>query len=381
MDYRKFLHRIPKIELHIHLIGCVRAETLIEIAAKNDHPLPDYEEPEDLYWKQWFFDVYPMVCHALRDADDFYRITYEAQQDGAAVGIRYREMFWSPSIHMADGITYQTALDGVLRGLADAEIDFGIQTNLIADIPRFTDAGAGVELVEIMTSNRHEKVIGLGMDFEYSGAVEKHREAYRMAKEAGLKLCGHCGQAEPAANVAYCIEELGFDRIDHGYSVVLDNDLLQRCVDEEIVYTVCPVITQRGLFPWELSKHPVREMINRGLKVTFGSDDPTMIDSDLTKDMILIAENMGYRPADFKQFTLNGIDACWLDEATRKEWRTNWGREIDALLVEVENNASLHYALDEENWKWSHSGIQTPCEERNRFWQHGEEIKSKAAGN
>jgi adenine deaminase len=113
MDYREFLKKMPKIELHIHLIGCVRAETLIEIAKKNDVSLPDYEKPEDLYWKQWFFDGYPMVCSVLKDADDFHRIAYEAQQDGAATGIRYRELFWSPSIHMAAGIAYQTALEGV----------------------------------------------------------------------------------------------------------------------------------------------------------------------------------------------------------------------------------------------------------------------------
>jgi adenosine deaminase len=367
MDYREFLQRIPKIDLHCHLIGAVRASTLIELAAKNEIELPSYNEPADLYWEIFFFDAYPMICRTIKEFDDFRRITYEALEDAAATNVRYWEMFWSPQIHMAEGVPYEIAVDGVLEGIREAGTDFGIECRLIADIPRFTSPESGVELLETMLENPREEVIGIGSDFEYKGPPQKLFDAYQLAKKAGFHRCGHCGQSEPAGNIAYCMDVLDFERIDHGYSVILDYELTKRCAEEGIVFTICPTITQRGLFPWDLSKHPVREMINRGIRCTVGADDPAMIDSNLTKDMILMADHMGYQPEDFKQFILNGIDASWLDETTKGQWSADWSKEIDLLMSQIEGPPGLSYELDAENHTWKVQALDTPSEERKRL--------------
>jgi adenosine deaminase len=354
MDFHEFLRKMPKVELHCHLGGSVRASTLAELAAKNGVPLPAHDQPEDLYrfHHSRFFEMYKLVCHTLRERDDFRRVTYESLEDGAAEGLRYREMFWSPHLHMEDGLAYKAMVDGIIDGIHDVEKDLGVRCRMIADIPRYMSSDAGVELVEVILQERRDEVIGIGSDFEYSGPPQKLLPAYRLAKEGGLHRCGHAGQREPARNIEYCLDELGFERVDHGYSVLLDWQRTQRCAAEGVAFTVCPAISQLGMFPWDLSMNPVREMINRGIHVSIGSDDPAMIGSNIGLDYVAVADHMGYGPADFKRFVLHGLEGSWLDEATKSKWSREWGREIDELALQIEGPPGLRFHLDLSARQW-----------------------------
>ena len=173
MDYHTFLREIPKVELHCHLEGAVRASTFAELAAKNGVELPPKENPEDLYKFETiddFFVIYRLVCNSLKDADDFRRVTYETLEDGAADGLRYREMFWSPQIHIAGGVPYKTMIEGFKKAINDAETDFGVQCRMIAGIALYSTPEQGVELVEAMLDHPNDAVIGVGMDFACSSS-------------------------------------------------------------------------------------------------------------------------------------------------------------------------------------------------------------------
>ena len=116
MDLYTFLKSLPKVSLHVHLAGTVQPSTLVELASKNGVALPAYREPEGLYDYPdiyQFLTMLDLVMASVRDRRDFHRITYETLHQAAKHGVRHREMFWNPTTHMACGVPYATAVDGI----------------------------------------------------------------------------------------------------------------------------------------------------------------------------------------------------------------------------------------------------------------------------
>src|SRR4029453_13329006 len=151
MDLYTFLKRLPKVSLHVHLAGSVQPSTLVELASQNAVALPAYREPKDLYDYPdiyQFLQMLDRVMASVRDRADFHRITYETLHQAAEHGVRHREMFWNPTTHMACGVPYETAVDGIIEGIRDARTDFGIHCFLIAAINRMGTPELGLEMVQ-----------------------------------------------------------------------------------------------------------------------------------------------------------------------------------------------------------------------------------------
>lgn len=341
VDFHSLLRAIPKVSLHCHLEGSVQPGTFVELAAKHEVELPDGVDPADPYDYPdiyGFLNVYNLVGQSVRDRDDFRRITYETLQEAADGGVRYREMFWSPMDHFQVGVEYGTAIDGIIDGIRDAKTDFGIECRMIADINRMQEPEAGLAMVEKVVENPRDELIGIGLDYaEADFPPERLWKAYRLAARHGLHRTAHACEDGPARNIETCLDLLGCERIDHGYHVLGDDDLVRRCVDEGVVFTCCPVSTAWVYFNGDLANHPIKEMAARGIKLMLDCDDPPMFKTDPANDYIVAADEMGFGPADFRQFMFNGIDGTWLDEPTKRRWRLEWGREIDDLIVQLDN--------------------------------------------
>ncbi len=340
MEMHTFLKKLPKVELHCHLEGSVHAETFVDLATKHGVKLPEYREPKDLYDYDNildFLEIYDLVSHSCRDHDDFRRIAYETLQEAHEHGVRHREMFWSPMAHLEIGVPYETAVDGVIRGIKDAERDFGITCWLIADINRMNSPEKGCEMVEIVLQHPRKELVGMGLDYAEGGnPPEKFWKAYRLGAKGGLRLTAHAAEDAHPRNIVTCLDLLGCERIDHGYHIIEDESLMKRCLDEGIVFTCTPASTAFVYFGHEFEKHPIRKMKEAGLKITLNSDDPPMFQTDPTNEFILGVEHMGFTPEDVKQMALNAIDGSWLPEDKKGEWRREWSAEIDKSIKQLD---------------------------------------------
>lgn len=336
------LRQMPKTELHLHLEGAVDAGTFAELAAKHGLELPAHDQPSDLYEYDTLADfllVYSLVCHAIRDRDDFRRVTYECLQRCASGGARYVELFFSPESHLEVGVEYATMLDGVLGGMEDAEADLGVSSNLVPAINRELGGARAIEFVEMVAAERRPRVIGVGLDFNEVGhPPEDFVDAFRLAAEHGLHRTSHAGEVGPAGNVRSGIELLGCERVDHGYNIVDDPDLVAQCVESQIPFTACPTTTTYTSSFRDLAApdHAIRTMADAGLKLTVNSDDPAMFGVDLAMEYCTLHHTMGFTPEDLKGFALNGVDAAWVDDGTKRDWRASWEPEIDQLLAQVD---------------------------------------------
>lgn len=341
MQIDEALRLMPKTELHLHLEGAVDAATLADLATKHNLELPAHDQPAELYQYDSLADfllVYSLVCHAIQDRDDFQRVTYECLQRCANSGARYVELFFSPESHLEVGVDYPTMLDGVLQGMTDAETDLGLVSNLVPAINRELGGARAVEFVQMVVDDRRERVIGVGLDFNEIGhPPEDFVDAFRLAAEHQLHRTSHAGEVGPAANVRNGIELLDCERVDHGYNIVDDPALLAACVDSQIPFTACPTTTTYTSSFRDLSApdHAIRQMADAGLNLTINSDDPPMFGIDLAMEYSTLHHTMGFTAHELKGFAMNGVDAAWVDDSTKREWRSAWGREIDELLAQV----------------------------------------------
>ena len=334
-----FLTRIPKVSLHLHLMGSVQARTVVALAAKHGVPLPPFAEPEDLYdypdiYK--FLHMYDNSALAVIEREDFARICYETLAEAAAHNVRYREMFFNPTTHVAAGVPYTTAVDGLIDGIRDARADFGIECRLIAAVNRMETPELAVAMVDMITEHRRDEVIGIGMDYaEAEFPPERFWKAYRQAAAAGFHLTAHSSEDAPPRNIETCLDLLGCERIDHGYHVVESEAIMARCADEGVVFTCTPVSTAWVYFGDDLDNHPIKTMAAKGIKLMLDCDDPPMFKTDPSRDFVLAHRHMGFGVADFRTFLMNGIDGCWVDESTKATWRRELGAEFDMLAAQV----------------------------------------------
>ena len=333
--------RLPKVELHCHVEGTIRPETVVELARAAGRALP-VDDPTELYRYtslDSFLAVFWMVQELLRTPDDWERAAYESLIDAVPHGLRYRETFFTPARHLAAGQDLAGIVAGLTRGIERAERETGARAALIADMDRSFGPAVGLDFVESIVDLRRrglaERVIGVGMDSTELGVdLAAFAPAMAFARQHGLRLTAHAGEAVGvgAANIALALDVLGAERIDHGISVVDDPVLVRRMVDDRIPLTVCPnsniVIANR--YP-RLEDHPFREMREAGLLATINTDDPAMTDLDLGREYRSVAHALGLGFEAMASAALDGVEASWLDPGEQRTMRAAFQADIDGL--------------------------------------------------
>ncbi|MCX5516550.1 adenosine deaminase [Kaistia algarum] len=342
MDIETFARRIPKIELHLHLEGAVRPATFVELARKNHVDIPPHGEIAELYRYDNlpdFLKIYDLVSRSIRDADDFHRVTYEMLESCADSGARYVEFFFSAHAHQAHGVAYPTMLTGILAAMRDFETDRGVPSRLIPAHSRELGLQRGLEFLDMVLEHRSDEIIGIGLDYnEAPFPPAPFQPLFERAADAGLRRTAHAGESGPAENVRDSLAVLGVDRIDHGYHIVDDAELVAACVEQGTFFTCCPSTTTGTTIWRDLSApdHAIKQMIDAGLNVTINSDDPPMFRTDLANEFVLVARDMKLSPEQLKTCALTSIDASWLDDSVKRDWRAAWTAEIDAMIADLD---------------------------------------------
>src|SRR5262245_50504280 len=340
MDYAEYLRRLPKVELHCHVEGTLRPQTVVDLAAKHDITLPtddgghiyDYETIYE------FLEIFRLVNSTVVDRDDFARIAYESIEDGHRLGnLKYREMFFNPTLHTTRGVAMPTIIDGLIDGMRAAEAEYGVRCALIADVYRQDPVPMALQMVEEVIEHRRDEVIGLGMDAaEAPDPPEQFAECFALAGNAGLHRTSHAAEDGPAANITTSLDVLGCERIDHGYHILQDDAVVARCRDDGIHFTCCPTSTA-VVYGWpDLTTHPINGMLAAGLLVHLNSDDPTMFHTDIGKEYVDFVGQNGYPPEVARAMVLNGVDAAWLDANEKASLRAAFEAELAALDAELE---------------------------------------------
>lgn len=351
LNLTEFLRLIPKAELHYHLLGGVRLNTMLDLAKKYQVPLTEMEAKS--YYRQYAAEtgtvkggiaalnfLYPL----LREAVDYERIGYEILEDAKNTGIHYVEFFWNPN---DTPLSYATVTDSLDKVFTQAEADWGIKAYLIPSINREKPPEDAVEMVRMMLDYPHPRALGIGIDYsEDNTPIENFWKAYRLAKQNGLHITGHCSEfGLHWRNVETGLDLIELERIDHGYTVVENPELMQRCVEQGIPFTVVPSNTF-FLKKWPIhdewrKNHPIRTMAKAGMKIIPATDDWHMHATDGVECYRVMVEEFGFDLDGVRQLMLNGIDASWQPEPVKRQWRYLWTKEFDELRSRLDQEPDI----------------------------------------
>jgi len=309
----------PKIELHVHLEGTVRAPALLRIARRNDCELPATTEAElaELYeFRDFdhFIELWIMTTHAIRTEVDFREVVVDYAREAARHGAVYLEGIFTPAERVLTGASWDEVFTGFCDGAEAAEAETGVIVRLTPDIPRGFPVEVGIETAHYAVKYADRGVVGLGLGgLEAQHPPAPYAGAFRITKDAGLGSVPHAGEVAGPASIRDALDALGADRLRHGIRAVEDADLLAELADRGIVCDVCPVSNVRtGAVP-SLAEHPLPQLLAAGVPCSISTDDPAMFATDLGADYLAAAELGLSAEAAFAA----GLEGALCGDATR----------------------------------------------------------------
>jgi len=313
----------PKIELHVHLEGSVRAPTLLEIARRNDAPLPadnvaDLERVYQYTNFAHFIEVWLMTTRCLRTAEDFRRITVDYAAEAAGFGAVYLEAICSPPEWIQRGVSLDEVLTGYAEGAVEAAERFGVTIRFTPDLYRGIDPDIAEECARACVRFRDRGVVGLGIGgLERGRSIEPYRKAFEIARDGGLGVVPHAGEGAGPESIREVLT-LDPDRIRHGIRAVEDPELLNEIVERGLVLDVCPTSNLRTGVVSSLEQHPLPRLRAAGVPCTINTDDPAMFDTDLGREYELAAR-LGMAASEAYAA---GVAGALCDEETRARLAT-----------------------------------------------------------
>ncbi|HVB94275.1 MAG TPA: adenosine deaminase [Acidimicrobiales bacterium] len=320
----RFVRRLPKAELHLHIEGTLEPEMMFALAARNRValPYPDVEAVRRAYVfddLQSFLDLYYAGCAVLVTEQDFYELTAAYLAQAAAQGVAHAEIFFDPQTHTDRGITLGTVVGGISRALEDGQRRWGITWRLILCFLRHLSADAAMTTLEEALDYR-EVIAAVGLDSSELGHPPSAFEAvFRRAKDEGFLAVAHAGEEGPPGYIWEALDLLDARRIDHGVRCSEDPDLMERLLADQVPLTVCPLSNVKlGVFP-DLAHHNLATLLRYGLRVTVNSDDPAYFGGYVADNMVAVADALDLDDDEIVQLARNSFLASFLGETEKLE--------------------------------------------------------------
>lgn len=321
---RSYIHALPKVELHVHLVGSASVDTVLRLAKR--HPEADVPADRDELARFYefrdfdhFLRVYWAVQSMLKDRHDIAELVTGLADELAAQNVRYAEVTVTPVNHMTDGMPLDELLTGLTDGRA-AALAKGVELAWVFDIPGEKGIFAGRDTVTVALRDRPDGLVAFGLGGPEVGVGRaQFAPFFTAAREAGLHSVPHAGETTGPATVWSAVHDLGAERIGHGTSAANDPALLDYLAAHGIALEVCPTSNVRTQQVASLEAHPVRRMLDHGVTVTLATDDPPMFGATLEGEYLAVATTLGLRAAEVAAIAANGVRSSFLPEARKAE--------------------------------------------------------------
>jgi adenosine deaminase len=313
-----FIRGIPKAELHLHIEGSLEPEQMFEFSRRNAVAIPfrSVEEIRGAYAfsnLQDFLDIYYQGANVLQTEDDFRDLALAYFARLSADGGRHAEIFFDPETHTDRGLPFSVAIEGLLAGMKQAEGTYGISSKLIMCFLRHLDETSSLKTLK-SAEPYLDRIAGVGLDSSEKGhPPSKFARVFEAARSRGLKICAHAGEEGPPGYVREALDILHVDRIDHGNRALEDPSLTARLVKAGMTLTVCPLSNLKLCVVMDLKDHPMKRMLDLGLKATCNSDDPAYFGGYVGDNYIRTAEAVGLSRADIVTLAKNSFTGSFLD--------------------------------------------------------------------
>ncbi|MCM2343393.1 MAG: adenosine deaminase [Alphaproteobacteria bacterium] len=322
MSLDQFINDMPKVELHLHIEGSLEPELMFELAQRNKVAIPfkSVEEVRQAYNfsnLQDFLDIYYQGMSVLQTEQDFYDLTTAYLKRVAAENVMHTEIFFDPQGHTERGVAFGTVINGITRALEDGKNQLGVSSNLIMCFLRHLSEEKAFDTLKEALPYK-DKILGVGLDSSEVGhPPAKFERVFAEARKEGFLIVAHAGEEGPPEYVWEALDGLKIDRMDHGNRSLEDPKLVQRIVDQGIALTVCPLSNLKLCVVKDMRLHPLKKMLDLGIKATVNSDDPAYFGGYMTANFNAVAGPLGLTRDDLLTLTKNAIDASFVSDADK----------------------------------------------------------------
>jgi adenosine deaminase len=337
----RFLLRMPKVELHVHLEGAMRPSVLIELARRNGVELPAADEAGLKRWFRFrdfehFVEVYLTCSRSLREPEDFKLLAQDFLAEQALQNVIYSEVHFTISTHLANGANGGEVLDALAEAIVEGERRFGVMMRLIPDVVRNVGPALADRTLEWALAGRGRGVVAMGLSgSEARFSNEPFRRHFDAAGEAGLHRVAHAGEHAGPDSIRSVLEICGAERIGHGVRAGEDAGLVAELRDRRIPLEVCPTSNLCLGVVRDLAHHPFDRLYRGGLQVSVSSDDPAFFNTNLTREYLRLGQTFGYDADQLAGLALAGLRQSFLPEPERAALEARFHAELDGLGREL----------------------------------------------
>lgn len=321
-DLKAFALALPKAELHLHIEGSLEPDMLFSLAKRNrvDIPFKSVNEVREAYNfsnLQDFLDIYYQGMSVLQTEEDFFDLTMAYLNRARADNVRHAEIFFDPQGHTERGVPFDTAISGVLTALSMSRAQFGMTSKLIMCFLRHLPEESAFETLK-QAEPWLDQIEGVGLDSSEVGhPPSKFERVFKAAKERGLKLVAHAGEEGPPDYVREALDLLNIDRLDHGNRSLEDAALVERLAKAQMTLTVCPLSNLKLCVVDEMAAHPLKRMLDLGLRATVNSDDPSYFGGYVMDNFAAVIDTLDLTRDDIRTLAKNSFNGSFLPESEK----------------------------------------------------------------
>ena len=339
---RELLARLPKTDLHVHLDGAVRPQTMIELAREYGKAMPvwdvealrDYMHVQDAADLVDYLKRFDTTLEVMQTAPALERIAYELAEDAARENVRYMEVRYSPVLNAREGLSLEEAVEAPLRGLARAREDFGIRTGIIICGLRNMSPLTSMDLADLTVQFKDRGVVAFdlaGAEFNYP--AKKHRDAFYRVVNANVAATIHAGEAYGPESIHQALHYCNANRIGHGTRLFEDPDLMRYVNDFRIPLEICLTSNVQTRAVPSFEAHPLRLYYDEGLVVTINTDNRLMSGTTVTEEYWRAHQYLGFTWDELCRIAIMGFESAFLPHREKEALVASVKREIEGLTA------------------------------------------------
>jgi adenosine deaminase len=337
---RERLHRLPKAELHVHLDGSVRPQTMIELAAERNVPLPTTDpealavamHAEDAQNLEEYLERFRITLSLMQHGDQMERIAYELAEDNALENVKYIEVRYSPILSTVEGLPLTEAVEAPLRGLRRAEEKYDIQTSLIVCGIRNMNPETSRDLADLTVAFKGRGVVAFDLaGAEYNYPAKKHKNAFFTVINKNMATTIHAGEAYGPESIHQALHYCRANRIGHGTRLFEDPDLMSYVRDFRIPLEICLTSNVQTRAVARFEDHPIRQYYDEGLVVTLNTDNRLISATTLTEEFWRAHEHLGFGWPELVRIARMGFESAFLSLSEKTEWLERFDAEVAAI--------------------------------------------------
>ncbi|MEI5994402.1 adenosine deaminase [Candidatus Enterococcus mansonii] len=327
---RHIVHHLPKIELHCHLDGSIRPETLQKIAQSQGIALPTKKEqlidllvaPQDCQDLNDYLKRFEIVLTCLQTEEALKTAALDIISQAAEENVRYIEVRFAPSLHTQKGLSLSDIVTAVLTGLNEGEKQFGVKSNALLCGMRHEELDSIEKIVHLAENFKQSGVVG----FDLAGNEEDFppylfEDALKLVEQLSIPLTLHAGECGCGKNVADAVY-LGAKRIGHGIAVKDTPEYFDLLKEKNILIEMCPTSNFQTKTVTTLEEYPFKQFLNEGLSLCINTDNRTVSATTLTDEFMKLHEWYGITYADMEQLTHNAVDGAFISESEKQGHHT-----------------------------------------------------------